>query len=156
MLSVIYSIPCSDNASTNILVGIENCLVLLLLSTLLIAALLDLEPALAHVFLSDKNASQLAIVNQLKTKLQLVSYNLEHSDKNLALKHLEDATEIQTTKNNISSFSVPYLGYLHQLIESIPVDSEQTESLLQINETVEDASRFLDNKIVSDIDDRDL
>jgi hypothetical protein len=126
------------------------------LSTLLIAALLDLEPALAHVFLSNKNASQLAVVNQLKTKLQLVSYNLEHSDIKLALKHLEDATEIQTTKNNISSFSVPYLDYLHQLIESIPVDSEQTESLLQINETVEDASRFLDNKIVSDIDDRDL
>ncbi|MGI8831956.1 MAG: hypothetical protein ACR2IS_04890 [Nitrososphaeraceae archaeon] len=138
-------------------VGIVNCLVLLLLSTLLIATLLDLEPVLAHVFLSDKNASLLAIANQLKTELELVSYNLDHSDNNLAIKHLADATEIQTRNNNISSFSIPYLDELRQLIESMSAaDSDQTESLLRINETINNASRFLNDKIVSDIDARDL
>ena len=102
-----------------------------------------LKPALAHVFLSDKNALLLAIVNQLKTELELISYNLDHSDNNLALKHLADAAEIQTRNNNISSFSIPYLDELSQLIESIPVDSEQTESLLRINETIDNASRIL-------------
>lgn len=144
------------NTRTTTRVGIVNCLVLLLLSTLVIATILDLEPALAHVFLSDKNASLLAIANQLKTELELVSYNLDYSDNNLALNHLADATEIQTRNNNISSFSIPYLDELRQLIESIPVDLEQTESLLRINETIDNASRFLDNKIVSKIDSRDL
>lgn len=144
------------NTRTTARVGIVNCLVLLLLSNLLIAALLDLEPALAHVFLSDKNASVLAIANQLKTELELISYNLNHSDNNLALKHLADATEIQTRSNNISSFSIPYLDKLRQLIESIPVDSEKRVSLLRINETIDNASKFLNNKIVSDIDAKDL
>ena len=49
------------NASTTARGGIVNCLVLLLLSALVIATLLELEPALGHVFLSDKNASQLAL-----------------------------------------------------------------------------------------------
>ena len=98
----------------------------------------------------------MAIANQLKTELELVSYNLDYSDNNLALNHLADATEIQTRNNNISSFSIPYLDELRQLIESIPVDLEQTESLLRINETIDNASRFLDNKIVSKIDSRDL
>ena len=137
-------------------VGIVNCLVLPLLSTLLITTLLDLEPALAHVFLSDKNASLLAIANQLKTELELVSFSLEHSDNDLALKHLADATAIQTRNNSISSFSIPYLDELRQLIESISTDSDQTESLLRINETINNASRFLNDKIVSDIDARNL
>lgn len=144
------------NTRTTARVGIVNCLVLLLLSTLLIATSLDLEPALAHVFLSDKNASLLAIANQLKTELELISHNLNHSDNNLALKHVADATEIQTRSNNTSSISIPYLEELHQLIESIPVDSEKTGSLLRINKTIDNASRFLDNKIVSDIDAQDL
>ena len=144
------------NTRTTAQVGIVNCLVLLLLSTLLIATLLDMKPALAHVFLSDKNASLLAIANQLKAELELVSYNLNHSENNLALKHLADAAEIQTRSNNISSFSIRYLDELRQLIVSIPVDSEQTESFLRINETINNASRFLDNIIVSDIDGRDL
>ena len=144
------------NTSTNAPVGIVNCLVLLLLSTLLIVTLLDLEPALAHVFLSDKNASLLAIANQLKTELELINYNLNHSDNNLALKHVADATEIQTRSNNTTSFSIPYLDNLRQLIESIDVDSEKTDSLLRINKTIDNASRFLDNKIVSEIDSRDL
>ena len=88
------------NTSTNAPDGIVNCLVLLLLSTLLIVTLLDQEPALAHVFLSDKNASLLATANQLKTELELINYNLNHSDNNLALKHVADATEIQTRSNN--------------------------------------------------------
>ena len=141
------------NTRTTAQVGIVNCLVLLLLSTLLIATLLDMKPALAHVFLSDKNASLLAIANQLKAELELVSYNLNHSENNLALKHLADAAEIQTRSKNISSFSIRYLDELRQLIVSIPVDSEQTESFLRINETINNASRFLDNIIVSDIDD---
>ena len=144
------------NTRTTAQVGIVNCLVLLLLSTLLIATLLDMKPALAHVFLSDKNASLLAIANQLKAELELVSYNLNHSENNLALKHLADAAEIQTRSNNISSFSIRYLDESRQLIVSIPVDSEQTESFLRINETINNASRFLDNMIVSDIDARDL
>ena len=144
------------NTRTTARVGIVNCLVLLLLSTLVIVTLSDLEPALAHVFLSDKNASLLAIANQLKTELELISHNLNHSDNNLALKHVADATEIQTRSNNTSSISIPYLEELHQLIESIPVDSEKTESLLRINKTIDNASRFLDNKIVSDIDAQDL
>ena len=37
-----------------------------------------------------------------------------------------------------------------------PVDSEQTESLLRINETIDNASRFLDDKIVSNINAVDL
>jgi hypothetical protein len=141
----------NTRTTTTAQVGIVNCLVLLLLSTLLIATLLDLKPALAHVFLSDKNALLLAIVNQLKTELELISYNLDNSDNKLALKHLADATEIQTRNNNISSFSIPYLDELSQLIESIPVDSEQTEFLLRINETIDNASRFLDDKIVPNI-----
>ena len=144
------------NTRTTARVGIVNCLVLLLLSTLLIATSLDLEPALAHVFLSDKNASLLAIANQLKTELELISHNLNHCDNNLALKHLADATEIQNRNNNISSFSIPYLDELSQLIESIPVDSEKTESLLRINKTIDNALTFLDNMIVSDIDAQDL
>jgi hypothetical protein len=144
------------NTRTTAQVGIVNCLVLLLLSPLLIASLLDMKSALAHVFLSDKNASLLAIANQLKAELELVSYNLNHSENNLALKHLADAAEIQTKSNNISSFSIPYLDELRQLIESIPVESEQTESLLRINGTIDNASRFLDNKIVSKIESGDL
>jgi hypothetical protein len=139
------------NARTTARVGIVNCLVLLHLSALLIVTLLDMEAALGHVFLSDKKASLLAIANQLKTELELVSYNLDYSDNNLALKHLADATEIQT-RNNISFLSIPYLHELSQLIESIPIDSEKTESMLRINETIDNASRFLNNKIVSDID----
>jgi Na+-transporting NADH:ubiquinone oxidoreductase subunit NqrC len=81
----------NTRSTTTAQVGIVNCLVLLLLSTLLIATLLDLKPALAHVFLFDKNALLLAIANQLKTELELISYNLNHSDNNLALKHLADA-----------------------------------------------------------------
>jgi hypothetical protein len=142
--------------STNAPVGFVNCLVLLLLSTLLIVTSLNLEPALAHVFLSDKNASLLAIANQLKTELELINYNLNHSDNNLALKHVADATEIQTRSNDITSFSIPYLDDLRQLIESIAVDSEKTDSLLLINKTIDNTSRFLDNKIVSEIDSRDL
>jgi hypothetical protein len=144
------------NMSTNAPVGFVNCLVLLLLSTLLIVTSLNLEPALAHVFLSDKNASLLAIANQLKTELELINYNLNHSDNNLALKHVADATEIQTRSNDITSFSIPYLDDLRQLIESIAVDSEKTDSLLRINKTIDSASRFLDNKIVSEIDSRDI
>ena len=100
------------NTRTTAQVGIVNCLVLLLLSTLLIATLLDMKPALAHVFLSDKNASLLTIANQLKAELELVSYNLNHSENNLALKHLADSAEIQTRSNNISSFSIRYLDEL--------------------------------------------
>ena len=144
------------NTSTNAPDGIVNCLVLLLLSTLLIVTLLDQEPALAHVFLSDKNASLLATANQLKTELELINYNLNHSDNNLALKHVADATEIQTRSNDTTSFSIPYLDDLRQLIESIDVDSEKTDSLLRINKTIDSASRFLDNKIVSEMDSRDL
>jgi hypothetical protein len=144
------------NTRTTAQVGIVNCLVLVHLSTLLIATLLDMKPALAHVFLSDKKASLLAIANQLKAELELVSYNLNHSENNLALKHLADAAEIQTRSNNISSFSIPYLNKLRQLIESIPVESEKTESLLRINRTIDNASRFLDNKIVSKIESGDL
>ena len=118
--------------------------------------LLDQEPALAHVFLSDKNASLLATANQLKTELELINYNLNHSDNNLALKHVADATEIQTRSNDTTSFSIPYLDDLRQLIESIAVDSEKTDSLLRINKTIDSASRFLDNKIVSEMDSRDL
>jgi hypothetical protein len=81
----------------------------------------------------------LAIANQLKAELELVSYNLYHSENNLALKHLADAAEIQTRSNNISSFSIPYLDGLRQLIESIPVESGQTESLLRINSTIDNA-----------------
>jgi hypothetical protein len=144
------------NTRTTAQVGIVNCLVLVLLSTLLVATLLDMKPALAHVFLSDKKASLLAIANQLKAELELVSNNLNHSENNLALKHLADAAEIQTRSNNISSFSIPYLNKLRQLIESIPVESEKTESLLRINRTIDNASRFLDNKIVSKIESGDL
>ena len=143
-------------SSTAVPIGIVKCLVLLLLSTLLIATLLDLEPALAHVFLSDKNASLLATANQLKTELELINYNLNHSDNNLALKHVADATEIQNRGNNTSSFSIPYLDGIRQSIESIGVDSEKTDSLLRINKAIDNASRFLDNKIVSEIDSRDL
>ena len=135
------------NASTTARGGIVNCLVLLLLSALVSATLLELEPALGHVFLSDKNASQLAIANQLKTELKLVRYNLDQSDNNLALKHLADAVAIQTRNNSISSFSIPNLDELRQLIESIPIDSEKKASLLRINETIDNASRILDNKI---------
>lgn len=117
------------NTRTTARAGIVNCLFLLLLSGLLIMTSLGLEPALAHVFLPDKNASLLAIANQLKTELKLIRYYLEHSDNNLALKHLADATEIQTRKNNISSFSIPYLDELRQLIESMPADSDQPKSL---------------------------
>ena len=69
---------------------------------------------------------------------------------------MADAAEIQARSNNISSFSIPYLDELRQLIESIPVESEQTESLLRINGTIDNASRFLDNKIVSKIESGDL
>ncbi len=144
------------NTRTNAPDGIVNCLVLPLLSTLLIVASLDLEPALAHVFLSDKNASLLATANQLKTELGLINYNLNHSDNNLALKHVADATEIQTRSNGTTTFHIPHLDDLRQLIESIAVDSEKTDSLLRINKTIDNASRFLDNKIVSEIDSRDL
>jgi hypothetical protein len=144
------------DTSTAVPVGIVNCLVLLLLSTLLIVTLLDLEPALAHVFLSDRNASLLATANQLKTELELVNYNLNHSDNNLALKHVVDATEIQNRSNNTSSFSIPYLDDLRQSIESIGVDSEKADCLLHLNKVIDNASRFLDNKIVSEIDSRDL
>ena len=51
---------------------------------------------------------------------------------------------------------IPHLDDLRQLIESIAVDSEKTDSLLRINKTIDNASRFLDNKIVSEIDSRDL
>ncbi len=132
------------------------CLFLLLLATLPVVTLLNLEPALAHVFLSDKDASLLATANQLKTELELMDYNLNHSDNNLALKHVVDVTEIQNRSNNTSSFSIPYLDDLRQLIESIGVDSEKTDSLLRINEMIDNASRFLDDKIVSEIGSRDL
>lgn len=144
------------NASTTARGGIVNCLVLLLLSALVSATLLELEPALGHVFLSDKNASQLAIANQLKTELKLVRYNLDQSDNNLTLKHLADAVAIQTRNNSISSFSIPNLDELRQLIESIPIDSEKKASLLRINETIDNASRILDNKIISKMASRDL
>jgi hypothetical protein len=143
------------NTSTTAPVDIVNCLVLLLLSTLPIVTLLDLESALAHVFLSDKNASLLATANQLKTELELIDYNLNHSDNNLALKHVADAIEIQNRSNN-TSFSISYLEDLRQSIESIGVDSEKTDSLSRINEAIDNASRFLDNKIASEIDSRDL
>ena len=81
------------NTSTTARGGIVNGLVLLLLSALVIATILELEPALGHVFLSDKNALLLAIANHLKTELELISYNLDHSDNNLALKHLADARD---------------------------------------------------------------
>ena len=145
------------NTRSNAPDRIVNCLVLLLLSTLLIVTLFDLKPALAHVFLSDKNASLLATANQLKTELELINYNLNHSDNNLALKHVADAAEIQTRSNGTTSyFSIPYLDDLRQLIESIGVDSEKADSLLRINKAIDNASRFLDNKIVSEIDSRDL
>ncbi len=151
------SSACADIIQgTNAPGGIVNCLVLPLLSTLLIVTSLDLESALAHVFLSDKTASLLATSNQLKTELEPINYNLNHLDSNLALKHVADATEIQTRSNDTTSFPIPYLDDLRQLIESIDVDSEKTDSLLRINKTIDSASRFLDNKIVSEIDSRDL
>ena len=86
--------------------NIINCLVFLMLllsSCLLIVTSSDLKSASAHVFLSDKNASRLAIEHQLKAELKLINQNLVQSDYNLALKHLSDITEIQTRSNNISS-----------------------------------------------------
>jgi hypothetical protein len=114
------------------------------------------ETCFSACILSDKKASLLAIANQLKAELELVSYNLYHSENNLALKHLADAAENQTRSNNISSFSIPYLDGLRQLIESVPVESGQTESLLRISGTIDNASRFLDNKIVSKVESGDL
>jgi hypothetical protein len=102
------------------------------LSGLLVTLSLVLEPVLAHVFLPNKNASLLAISNQLKTEIKLVHNSLEQSDNNLPLKYLADATEIQTRKNNISSFSIPYFYELRQLIELMPADSDQPESFLHI------------------------
>ena len=98
----------------------------------------------------------MAIANQLKTELELIDYNLNHSDNNLALKHVADAAEIQNRSNNTSPFSIPYLKDLRQSIESIGVDSEKADSLSRINKAIDNASRLLDNKIVSEIDSRDL
>lgn len=70
---------------------------------------------------------------------------------------MTSSIEYKISRNNtISSFSIPYLDELRQIIESISTDSDQTEFLLRINETINNASRFLNNKIVSDIDARDL
>ena len=70
---------------------------------------------------------------------------------------MTSSIEYKISRNNtISSFSIPYLDELRQIIESISTDSDQTEFLLHINETINNASRFLNNKIVSDIDARDL
>lgn len=63
---------------------------------------------------------------------------------------------IRSRNITISSFSSPYLDELRQIIDSISTDSDQTESLLRINEMINNASRFLNNKIVSDIDARNL
>jgi hypothetical protein len=129
---------------------------LLLLLSVLIVTSLGFESALAHVFSPDKTASLLAITNQLRSELSLIGNNLEHSDNNLALKHLADITEIQTRKNIPSSFSILYLVELRRLIESIPVNSDQQESLSRINKTLENSSKFLENKIISQIDAPDL
>ena len=140
--------------------NIINCLVFLMLllsSCLLIVTSSDLKSASAHVFLSDENASRLAIEHQLKAELKLINQNLVQSDNNLALKHLADITEIQTRSNNISSsFSIPNLDELHKLIESLPANPNQQQALLRINETINHASRFLDNQIVSKVDAQDL
>jgi hypothetical protein len=140
--------------------NIINCLVFLMLllsSCLLIVTSSDLKSASAHVFLSDKNASRLAIEHQLKAELKLINQNLVQSDYNLALRHLADITEIQTSNNNISSsFSIPNLDELHKLIESLPANPNQQQALLRINETIDYASRFLDNQIVSEVDAQDL
>jgi hypothetical protein len=128
---------------------------LLLLGVILIASLSS-NPAQAHVFLPDKTSSLLAIANQLRSELKLISNNLENSDNHLALKHLADITEIQSTKNIGSSFSIPYLDELRKLIESIPTNSAQQQSSSFINETINNSSRFLDKTIISGIDARDL
>lgn len=128
---------------------------LLLLGVLIITSL-GFEPAQAHVFSPYKSASLLAIANQLKSELKLIGNNLEHSDNNLALKHVADIAEIQTRKNTASSFSIPYQDKLHKLIKSMPADSDKQEALSHINGTIDNSSRFLDNKIISQVDPGDL
>ena len=92
----------------------------------------------------------------MSSELKLISNNLEHSDNNLALKHLADITEIQTRKNTISLFPIPNLSELRKLIESMPASSDQREPLSSINKTIVNVTRFLDNKIISQVDAQDL
>jgi len=149
---MLCSISCMQQYNTIAFckICIVNYFTLLLLSGLLIIiAPLGLEPAQAHVFSPDKTASLLAIANQLRSELKLIDSNLEHSDNNLALKHLADVTEIQTRKNATSSFFIPYLDELPQLIASMPANSDKQEWLSRVNETVDNSSRFLDNEIIS-------
>ena len=72
---------------------IVNYLSLFFVVGLLTVTALGFEKALAHVFFPDKNASLLAVANQLKAELKLISNNLEQSDSELALEHLEDIKE---------------------------------------------------------------
>lgn len=132
-----------------------NCLSLLLLLNVLIITSVGFESSQAHVFSPDKTASLLAIANQLKSELKLVGNNLVESDNNL--EHLADIAEIQTRKNITSSFfSLPYLDELRKLIESMPANSDPQTSLSRVNQTIVNASRLLDNKIISQVDARDL
>ena len=144
--------------------SIDNCanyFFLILVFTLMMFDSLSYEQAQAHVFLPDKNASLLAIINQLKAELELIRDNLnENSDingynsSNLASEHLADAIEIQN-RNNDSPFIIPELNELRDLIK-INSDLKQPVSLPYTNDIINNASEFLDSKIVSDIDARDL
>jgi hypothetical protein len=127
----------------------------LLLSVLIITSV-SFKSAQAHVFSPDKTASLLAVANQLRSELKLIGNSLEYSDYNLALKHLADITAIQSRKNITPSFSIHYLDELRKLIESMPANSDQQKLLLHINETIDNSSRFLDDKVIPQVAALDL
>lgn len=139
---------------TTIISHSANRLFLLALLALIIFGSLSNERALAHVFVPDKNASLLALINQLKTELELIRYDLEDSNNNnsLASEHLADLIKIQS-RNNISPFVIPELNELDELIK---INFGQPVSKSYIDEKINNASKFLDEKIESKIDTRDL
>jgi len=130
-------------------------LILLALLASIIFSSLSNERVLAHVFVPDENASLLALINQLKTELELIRYNLkDFNNKNLALEHLADTIKIQN-KNNISPFVIPELSELDQLIK-INSNLQQPASMSYIDEKINNASKFLDERIEFEINSRDL
>jgi hypothetical protein len=140
---------------TTILSYSTTRLVLLALLASIIFSSLNNERALAHVFVPDENASLLALINQLKTELELIRYNLkDFNNKNLALEHLADTIKIQN-ENNISPFVIPELSELDQLIK-INFNLQQPASMSYIDEKINNASKFLDERIEFEIDSRDL
>jgi hypothetical protein len=127
-------------------------MLLLLLSSLILLTSLHYKPTSAHLFVSDKNASLLALIHQIKTELELINYNMEHNGNNdLALEHVEHIIEIQT-KDNLSSSPPPPLPEASDLADVIKANPDEPPASI-INEKINDTVDFLDEKIASKMDD---